>query len=616
MGSFRFGALHVRSSFKLKLITSLSAVILVVFCLSGYMSYRFHLRLFGEEIRKQFHKANEQALARLELHIQSIYRISDYIVFHPIVEDIIKRSSGGSLATSFQQYEARERIGELLSKVKLDAPKLNALYLYDLNGRSVYYDNNASASKLSEADVLEIGKATEGTDGRIVWKRMALASAIEPNGFRNVIVASRLMKTDQLETYGLLVMIFDQTLFSEYLEELTSGEAGKVYLFDQSDQLLYTDDLGGAVDPASLLAMGKTDIRKVGQVSYLFSKSRSDAVSFSLVSRVSLQAVQKNSQIIFRIALYSALVSIVLACMLVMFASDRLLRPLKVLMRGMRRLREGKFDTRIEIRTKDELAYIGQSFNSMAENIDALIKEVYERRLNEREAELKALQAQLNPHFLYNALDTIYWNLYVKDEMETAKLVISLSQMLRYALEPVREWTTVNDEIGQVRNYLHIQSARFKGDLRTSIEIEDEVRDGCMIRFIIQPLVENCFIHAFRDKPTGREIGIWAYRRDGDLIVDVSDNGCGMEAGTIERLLAPDNGAASGGAASSAVSSAAGGGRTSIGIKSVVRRIDLIYGKPYGLAIESRPGAGTTVRLRLPFRTAADADGGQEGGRA
>ncbi|WP_178019567.1 sensor histidine kinase [uncultured Paenibacillus sp.] len=400
------------------------------------------------------------------------------------------------------------------------------------------------------------------------------------------------MKTSHLETYGLLIMLFDQTLFSSSLDELTRGEAGKVYLFDARDRLLYTDDSEAAgLKPPTLLTMEATEIRTVDQTPYLFSRSHSDATSFSLISRVSLQDIRSQTQNIFKIALYSAILSIIAAWILVMLTGQRLLRPLKMLVQGMRRLREGRFDTRLEIHSRDELGFLGQSFNSMAANIDSLIKEVYERKINEREAELKALQAQINPHFLYNTLDTIYWSVYLKDDFETAKLVVSLSQLLRYALESVHEKTTLNDEIHQIENYLYIQRIRFRDELITNISIDDEVRDCLVIRLIMQPLVENIFIHAFREKQSDLKIEIRAYRNADKLIIEIADNGCGISEENVLRLT--DVGKAR-------VLDRSGSDR--IGINSVIRRIDLIYGQEYGLEIGSKLGAGTVMKLCLPFQ--------------
>lgn len=590
--------LNIQFSFRMKLIASLSAVILVILCLGGYISYRIHLHLFEGEISRQFHKANEQSLARLELQIENIYRTSNYIVFHPYVEEIIQRSSNIKYRDSFEQYLDRVAMRELLDKVRLDAPKLNALYLYDLNGNPVYYHSNMSIDGLKTEDYQSIEASLQGSNGGTVWESRALTSSLEPGGYRNVIVASRLMKSVEMGTYGTLVMIFDHTLLSGLLEELTSGQQGKVYLFNPQSQLLYTDDATGSLDPMSLLDIQETDIQPVDDAPYLFSRNDAEKISFTLVSRVSLENIRSKSQNIYKISLFSAIISICLAWVLVMLTSQKLLHPLKELVQGMRRLREGNFDTRIEVRTRDELGFIGQSFNSMAANIHSLIKEVYEVRLSEREAELKALQAQLNPHFLYNTLDTIYWSAYLKDDMETSDLVVSLSQMLRYSLEPVNQMTVLKEEMRQTENYLHIQKARFKDDLKTSILVDEDVQNCLLIRFIMQPLVENIFVHAFRNKQFDRVIDIKAHRSGDKLMIVIADNGCGMDQETVRRLLSPpvhgDQGA-----------------RISIGIQSVIRRIALIYGEDYGLEIESEPQSGTAMKLILPYQLQRDSQEGE-----
>ncbi|MBD2844169.1 histidine kinase [Paenibacillus sp. IB182496] len=591
----RLGERGMRYSFKTKLIVSLSAVILLIFCLSGYISYRIHLSLFEQEISKQYTKANEQALARLDIHIQNLYRTSDYIVFHPYVEQIVKRSSAEEGQSDFEQYVNSQELSELLNKVKLDAPQLSSLYVYNLQGVRVYYDNNQSVNKLLPQTYASLARELEDTNGSTVWRSMELPSAIERSGHRRMIVASRLMKTAQLETYGVLIMVFDQQLFSRYLRELTADEAGQVYLFDQRDQLLYTDDRElDTADAARLLGARGTQVRREGQVPYLYANSEADTVGFTLVSRVSLENMQSRSEIIVNIALYSALVSIVIAWVLILLTSQQLLRPLKLLMQGMRRLREGRFDTRVEIRTQDELAFLGQGFNTMAANLDALIREVYERRLREREAELSALQAQLNPHFMYNTLDTIYWELYMKEDMKTARLIVALSEMLRYALEPVGRMTTLRDELHQIRNYFAIQQARFEDDLETSVEADDSVLDAQVIRFLLQPLIENSFVHAFRDHPFDMRIRIVATHSGEQLRLLIADNGRGMEEAEIRELLAQRE-------RGRVREQSEQQDREHIGMRSVLRRLELVYGQAAGLDIASAPGAGTTIRLTLPL---------------
>ncbi|PMC35641.1 sensor histidine kinase [Bacillus sp. UMB0899] len=583
---------HFKSSFKIKLIISLSAVILLVFCVSGYISYRIYLNIFENELSKQFFVTNEQALERLELRIQNIYRISNYIESNPNVEEILKKSSiQDHTSNKFEHYLDWRELDELLSQVKFDVPQLSALYLYDLKGNSYYTKESAFINYLGKGEYHELVKSLEGTDGGIIWEKMSVPSLIEESGLRNVIVASRWMKTSDLETYGIMIMIFDEFVFSEMLNSLTEMESGRFYLFDQRDRLLYTNESNpNQLHPSNLLTMDQTDVHTINDIPYLFTKSASDETSFSLVSRISLQDIQMKSQIIFKISLYSGIFTVVMAVILITITSLQFLQPLKKLMKGMQQLRNGNFDTRIEIKTNDELAYIGQSFNSMTANINSLIKEVYERQLNEKKAELKALQAQLNPHFLYNTLDTIYWNVYLKDDMETAKLVVSLSEMLRYVLEPVDELVTLEDEIHNIKNYIHIQEHRFKDDLETNIRIEDDVKDCLLIRLLIQPLVENIFVHAFFDKETNKFINIHAYRHSNQLMIEITDNGCGMDSKTVNQLL------------EGTLNAVRDQKRQSIGVASVLSRIDLVYGTPYRLEISSKCGKGTTMKLVLPYQ--------------
>ena len=609
-----------RKSFSQKLIASLAVIILFTFAVSGYISYKIHLNLFTDEISEQFSKTNEQAAARLDLQIRDIYRISNFIVFHPYVQQVLERSAQTEQRETYTQLSDQDELNQLLFQVKYDEPKLIGMYLYDTmeNGFIFSGTNSSFTNQLPKEAFAQIQASLEGSFGNLIWFPLQLPSRQADSGYQTFFAAARQMKTVQQEPYGTMVMLFDQSLISEYLNDLVKDAQANVFLYDKMDHLVFSDisNPGEAPKPGDVINRSTMD---VDSKPYLYAKSRSGQVDFTLISRVSLDSLQSRSGIIFQVNLLIGIISLLFAGVLVAWTGSRLLRPLRELVRGMARMKEGDMKTRLAVRTDDELGFLARNFNSMAEHVDTLIKEVYERQLSEREAELIALQAQLNPHFLHNTLDTIYWMVYLKDDRETATLVVSLSDMLRYALEPVETETTLEDELNQIRSYLTIQNHRFGHQLETIVEMEEELAHIPVPRLILQPLVENAFVHAFTDMPSGQMLSIRAYRgmtKAGTettdaapaIVIEIMDNGKGMTAELIRSILGSARGARRQLQTGEIAPAKEKRRRTHIGIRSVVRRLDLLYGEPYGLQIQSVNGAGTTFSVYLP-RGGKTADG-------
>ncbi|MFS0723104.1 sensor histidine kinase [Paenibacillus sp. 1P07SE] len=598
-----------KGSFSSRIMLHMALIIMFTFLVSGYISYRITVNLFSEVVSNQFSKANEQAAARIDLQIRDIYRISNFIVFNPYVEQVLRRSAETDERESHTQISNQDELNKMLYQVKNDENKFYSMFLYDNKDNSFFFHFSAVArSSLRQEVYEEVKMRLADSSGNLVWFPIALQSSVEDSGYRHFFVAARYMKNKDFDQYGTMVMLFDRSLFSEDLGELVSDEKANVFLYDRQDSLVYTDqqdqDPSRIPDPAEL---GAQEIVQENGISYLYAKSRSREMGFSLVSRVALDSIQEKSSVVLKISTAVGAVGVLLAVLLLYWSGKRLFKPLSMLVHGMKRMRGGNLETRVAIDTSDELAYIGQSFNSMAENVNTLVREVYERQLNEREAELTALQTQLNPHFLHNTLDTIYWQLYLKDEMETAKLVVSLSDMLRYALEPADTETLLSDELAQIRNYLTIQSSRHGEELETIIQMGPGAEQAKVPRLILQPLVENVFVHAFADKLTSRVLIIHASidrefklesasgERHGVLRIDIIDNGKGMDEKEMSDIVA------SAMAPRATEGPVVGRKRTPIGIRSVIRRLNLIYGEPYGLKMESKPGAGTKIRLLLPI---------------
>lgn len=580
----------INRSFRVKLILSLSIIILLAFCLTGYLTYRYNLTLFEDEISKQFSSTNEEALAKLDLKVQEVVRISQTVVFNPAIENVISRINLNEDSDAFNRYYDKKQIEDQIYQIKSDAPYITGMYLYDLKGNPSYFSYTTSMIKVPDENVFNVIRSKlSDTSGDLVWNSMPLPSPIEPSGFRNTIIVARFMKNINLTTYGVLVMAFDESFFSGSLKELTKAGQGQVYLFNKNNELLFKNS-PVPVDQLELLRnMNQTQLLE----NHLYVQGKSEVTNFKLVSGTSLTEIQSRSRDLFKMIVYSGLISILLASVLIVLSTGNLLRPLKDLLLGLRKVRSGDFEARIEIRTHDELAYMGESFNAMAEQVGRLIKEVYMTQLSEKEAELKALQAQLNPHFLHNMFNEIYWKLYLQDETETAALIAAISEMLKYSLMPVRTLTTVKEEFQQIRNYLKIQKELFETDLETIIQVDDDVMDVQVMRSLLQPLVENVFMHAFRNMVSHKVLIIKASSRDGYLEIDVTDNGCGMDEKAISQNL---------GIQGSALPQRTDG-RESLGVRSVVRRIELVYGAPFRMEITSMVGSGTTMRLILPLHT-------------
>ncbi|WP_438444154.1 sensor histidine kinase [Gorillibacterium sp. sgz5001074] len=596
---------HRRYNFSTKLILILVAVNLGISGITGLVTYRVHLRLFNEELSRQYGMQNQQILARLDSRIKDMYRITEYIIFNPMVKKLVSGQGENASASSYDRLLLENELEEQLRQVRLDAPEIVAIRIYDLNENM--FNLGTYAGSFQQLDPVFLDETIEqlkGTSGEYIWRRIGEAQ-FQDYTYKNWVLAARLMRSSDLETYGAMLILFNTSLFEAYLKDLRKLGDTEAYLYDSNGALLYNSVEFGQEQDRILPSMGDRGDRIVEEDggSYLYTKQISDKVHFELVSRASLGEVHHRSQLILKVAVISAIGSIILFWLIITIISRRLLSPLKSLVKAMTLVRTGKFDTRVDIRSSDELGFIGDRFNQMTEQIDTLIREVYQRELSEKEAELKAIQAQLNPHFLYNALGMFFWKFYGLGDEKSAQLVNSLSEMLHYSLEPARRLTTLRDELKQIDHYLSIQRERHKEVLTTEIEVPEELYDCQIIRLLIQPIVENAFVHAFRNKKNGHHLTIRGCRETvpGEngafLVLDIQDNGCGMSEGTIRRILQP-------------VSSMEHqeSQREGIGLSSVVRRIELIHGQPYGIQITSIPDLGTKVRLRLPDKREWEGD--------
>ena len=267
------------------------------------------------------------------------------------------------------------------------------------------------------------------------------------------------------------------------------------------------------------------------------------------------------------------------------FFSKMITKPIGVLIDAAQRVATGDFSANTPVPKEKDFKVLTESFNHMEREIDKLIRENYEIKLREKEAQLMALFRQINPHFLYNTLNTINMLAIRNEDEETSDLIVSLSEMLQYTLRNESEKIILTDEIGWISNYIYIMSRRYEGVFTTDIDIDENIAECLVPKFFLQPFVENAILHGFGGKTAGGKLMIRARREEKRIHFEIEDNGKGMENEDIERY------------------GYAGNGKRGIGVANVYERLRLIYGESFEGKCESEVGKGTVVHLYIPFET-------------
>lgn len=286
-------------------------------------------------------------------------------------------------------------------------------------------------------------------------------------------------------------------------------------------------------------------------------------------------------------------VCVLLALVLSSMLSELLLKPLFKLRNLMFKVEQNKLDVRFESPFEDEIGQVGHKFNRMMDQIGELIEEVKTSEREKRYSEIKALQAQIDPHFLYNTLNTIYWKSEMEEQRAVSEMIVSLSLLFRLGLNNGKEITSLRQELNHVEQYLKLQTMCYPELFAYDIQCPDErLLETPVLKIMLQPLVENSILHGLQELDRPGRITIEASSAEGLLVLTVRDNGIGMDAETLNRLLAGiDDGGASGGYA----------------LSNVRARLSLYYGYQADIQLESTPGAGTTVRLIIPMQEVREA---------
>lgn len=392
------------------------------------------------------------------------------------------------------------------------------------------------------------------------------------------------------EVLGVILLDIRHDIIQSSINGVTIGEKGFVFVMDQEDNIVYTPVNGIVyrVNPKWVKAMEPMSVQIQGG-SYQIRSELSPYTGWRTVGVFSMDEVMSSVNTIVYILFTCVIISLVLVVIVSFKFSRTLTNPIFKLKRLMKQAESGDLTVRFNFEHNDEIGELGQSFNHMIARIDQLIQMVYVEQENKRTAEMKSLQEQIKPHFLYNTLDTISWMARDYDAEDIVRLVDALTNMFRIGLSHGKDIITVKEEITHVSNYLYIQKIRYKDKLNYVIHVDESLYAIEVPKLILQPLVENAIYHGVKAKRGGGTITITGVPEGENLVFTVQDNGAGMPQEKVEELNRRMS-------ERSVLDE-----QKSFGLFYIRERIQLCYGKGYGVHVESALGEGTRVTITLPL---------------
>lgn len=513
-----------------------------------------------------------QSVSSMDRTLDGYNSLSDYIAFDRTLAEVFSMEYG----TPYEQYEQlTQKVDPILRTASYFHGGMQQITIYTDNGMVKHDTTVAPVSEIEETDWYQKTLEHPGLNWFANYQEETLFSA------------RKLAFSGAREGVNILYMDVDyQKLFTPYAETLIS-ECG-LYITDQDGKLVFEESrFSGKNQNYDLTYSEFLEQRDRGSTDYIILCEQSNTTGWTVWLYQPVGLAGEAMRPIGVMAGVTILICIFAAVLAYFITSGMVSSRIERLTHFMQEVQEGSMDMQMESDDRDEIGMLYRGFGSMMKRIRTLINEVYLSKITQKEAELKALQAQINPHFLYNTLSLINWKALAAGEEDISRMTLALSTFYRTALNRGRNVLQVETELSNTRAYLEIQSMLHDGDFDYEIEAQTEILQCESLNLILQPLVENAIHHGIEEKTDGRgKITVRGWKEDNCVWFMVEDNGVGMEQEVADKILTMES--------------------KGYGVRNVDERIRLCYGEKYAMKVESVVGKGTKMTIHFPARRLTD----------
>ncbi len=516
---------------------------------------------------------------RVEDEMNQVEEVTNFFYSNEDLKMILRKDYN-QLSESEKYYDYKRLHNTLSSFSTFEIFQyLQLIYIHGANQEQFIYGVDANIFSFDKEKLLESKPYGEA----VKLRGQLLCNGLQNNyvnydSHKNKVVAFyRAIFTDNKYLGTMYIEVADK--FFEYI--LNSGDfhvGNKLYLVDHNNRIVFSSDAD---------TIGEWYLKPEDE---LFVDYTIPKYNWTLISSIKKTTLTDEYGIIMRIILLMATVTLFSSGIILFFITKKIVDPIKYLMDSIEKVKQGDFNARVHYQSSDEIGILTENFNYMTERIQGLFQDVVEQTKKRQDAEYKALQAQINPHFLYNTLNFIRWMAIIQKADNIKNMVDALGQLLRNISNKRERLISIADELEILDYYIKIQDIRYKGKFEVEYHVEDILLECKCPKFILQPIVENAIFHGIEPKEDTGIIDIEIYEANNQIYIAVTDNGVGMTKTQIMNMFNGPNNQEKGHR-----------GFNSIGIYNIHERIRLFFSEDYGISINSVLGEYTTVIVNLPI---------------
>ena len=590
-----------------KLIIAYLLLTVIPMSLLGYLSYHQYTKSLKGQFAEYLPGYLSLASRNIEKQLEEILNMTELVYSSNDIVKILRKDNSASRNRSEQQQD-RYLVNGYLSRTYINSNQSDIIGVFVTANGELFHSTRYGISNTD----LEAVRSLSAENAQFS-ERHRNAVMILP-GELNIqfdgeppflMIMKPIPDFDNRRNLGTMFIAVKLSFMHDILAEIENKFGANVWLMNESGRMIYHNN-------ESMIGQIEEEIERYpiyngsfqadsAEQSNIISVHEMSEFNWLLAHSIPVKALTERTDLVKNVTIFIFLIFVAISSILSIVVALNVSRPIKRLSTLMRNVERGNFNVDLQIKTRDEIGLLARSFNSMVSRIRDLIEKNYFIEIKQREAELYALQAQINPHFMYNTLESIGAAVEEGESETVVEMVTLLGRMLRFSLNNESKLVRIFEEVQHVRDYLTIQTFRFEERVRFTIQSTIVMEQWYCPKFILQPIVENAIKYGLEYRK-GVHIYINVSKEFGagsgtdDIVFRIRDDGPGIESERLNQLRALLKGG-------QMVQGVKG-----VGLKNVHSRIGILFGEDYGLQLDSTEGKGTEIIIRIPLVAAGDED--------